>query len=140
MKAYTLLAAVLLVLASPLSFSAEGGRMTHHPDMKGRPADMAEMSAHMDQMQTHMKEMRIEMAEIAQIKDPDKRKARLQKHMQEMAKMMKGMHDLTPMMTQEETKAHLAMVERRVDLLQELLDQLLKSQMISEGAFYKTFD
>jgi hypothetical protein len=35
MKAYTLLTAVLLVFISPLAFSAEGGRMTHHPDMKG---------------------------------------------------------------------------------------------------------
>jgi hypothetical protein len=139
MKAYTLLAAVLLAFINPLAFSAEGGGMTHHPDMKGG-ASMAEMSAHMDQMQSHLKAMRKEMAEIAQIKDPDEREARLRKHLQEMAKMMKGMRDLTPVMTPAETKAHLAMVERRVDLLQELVDQILQRDVIAEGTFPKTHE
>lgn len=134
MKAYTLLALVPLALGSPLT-TAIGGQ--HH--MQSKPS-MGAAQMHIDQMESHMKEMSKDMAEIRQIKDPDQRKARLQKHMQGMAKMMQEMHKMRPEMSPSETAVHLQMVEKRVDLLQDLFNQMLQSQMVDEGLFFKTYD
>ena len=101
-------------------------------------SSMGMSQAHIDQMEAHMKDMKKEMAEIRQIKDPDKRKTRLQKHMQDMAKMMHEMHEMRPKMSSSETAVHLRMIEKRVDLLQDLFNLMLQSQLAKEGLFYKT--
>ncbi|MEN8132498.1 MAG: hypothetical protein ABFS45_20420 [Pseudomonadota bacterium] len=135
MKVYTLLALVPLALSSPLTSAAEGPK--HHM----QPQSSMEMSQmHIDKMEAHMKDMKKEMAEIRQLKDPDQKKARLQKHMQDMAKMMQEMHKMRPEMSPSETAAHLQMVEKRVDLLQDLFNQMLQSQLVKEGLFYETYD
>lgn len=135
MKAYTLLALLPLALGSPLTSAAEDPQ--HH--MKSDPS-MGMAQTHIDQMEAHMKEMSKEMDEIHKIKDPYKRKTALQKHMQDMAQMMQKMHEMRPQMSPSETAAHLQMVEKRVDLLQDLVNQMLKRQMVDEGLFYKTYD
>ena len=126
MKTYPLLAILVLALTSPLALG-EGppGKFpgVTHPGM-------AEVREHLDQMQAHMKTMRQEMAEISQIKAPEERMKRLQTHLQGMAKMMQDMHDIRPMMSSTELTSHVKLVEKRMDVLQDLVDLMLNSQMI----------
>jgi phage shock protein A len=135
MKAYTLLVLVPLALSSPLILAAEEPK--HHMQSQ---SSMGMSQTHIDQMEAHMKDMKKEMAEIRQIKDTNKRKARLQKHMQSMANMMQEMHKMRPEMSSSETTVHLQMIEKRVDLLQDFFNLMLQSQLVKEGLFYKTYD
>ena len=130
MKTYPLVA--LLVLALTSSLALGGGPPGKYPGVNH--SSIAEMSAHLDQMQAHLKDMRQEMAEISQIKEPNERIRRLQKHLQGMAKLMQDMHDMRPMMSPTELTTHVELVERRMDVLQDLMDQILKSQIIMNGS------
>lgn len=135
MKAHTFLAIALLALTSPTIFAA--GEREGQPFHRAVSEDSSEARMHVEQMETHMKEMRKEMAEIYQIKDSDERKTRLREHLADMAKMMQEMRKMRPHMSPPETAAHLQMVDNRLDLLQDLVDQMLKSQMMSDE---DTFD
>lgn len=134
MKAYTLLALVPLTLSSSQTAAAQELKQ----NIQSQPS-MGPAQEHIDQMEVYMKEMSKDMAEIRLLLDPYERKVRLQRHMQSMAKMMREMHRIRPKMSPSETAAHLRMVEKRVDMLQYLIDQILQSQMVKEGLF-KTYD
>jgi protein subunit release factor A len=136
MKPYTLLTIAALALSSPLALAAgDGGG---HPGHKKSSYGSSEAQHHIDQMQAHMQEMRKKMAEIRQIKDSDERKTRLRNHLRDMAKMMQEMRKPRP---QTEASVHLQMVEKRVDLLQDLVNQMLMSKMMwDEGTFYEVLE
>ncbi|MEN8132500.1 MAG: hypothetical protein ABFS45_20430 [Pseudomonadota bacterium] len=135
MKSYTLLTLAALALSSPLVLAA--GDVGGHPGHQKFSFSIAEAQSHIDQMQAHMQEMRKEMAAIHQLKDSDERETRLRKHLNDMAKMMQEMRKMRPQMSPKESAVHLQMVEQRVDLLQDLVDQMLKSKMAwDEGTFY----
>ena len=97
---------------------------------------------HMNKMHTHMQEMNQEMTTIRQIKDPKERRARMQKHLQGMSAMMKDMHKNQPMMSGDDQQAHIQMLEKRVDLLQEMMTQVVEVQTetFSGGGLIETYD
>jgi len=117
-----------LVLSSALSLA-----MVLTPVMAatngGMSGDMATMHAHMQSMQT-------EMAQIHAIKDPAARKAAMQKHMQGMMGMMKGMEgmDHGKMMAGSDAQ-DIAYLSQRVDLLQDMVNQMVQSRAASYGIY-----
>jgi|GEM_PF-4262421 len=112
MKPYSTIVLTILLGASSMAMAA-GGSMSMD---------------HMNKMQTHMQEMRQEMTTIRQIKDPKERHARMKKHLQGMSSMMKEMHNNHPMMSGDDQQAHMQMLEKRLDLLQEMMTQVVEVQ------------
>ena len=109
MKAKTILAVTTLVMSAGIALAAEDKQehKTHHPDAAGVTAKgnsaMPGGGMPMMQMKEHMQKMRTQMAEIHRTEDPDKRDELIQSHMadmQEMMKMMQGMHGGKSMMGQ----------------------------------------
>ena len=123
MKPYALitLAALLGVGTVAMAAGEESGMSMHSGE--AMPAEM-----HMRQMETHMKAMQTELDAISKIKNPAERRARLQKHLQGMTDMMHQMNEARPMMTAKEQQAHLKMIEKRLDLLQLMLTQVVETQ------------
>ncbi len=146
MKAYILPAAIIsLTLSSPLALAAgtDTGHQMHHPSSTGQPT----ADRHIKRMEDHLKEMRVEMTEIRQLKDPKEQKKRLDAHMRGMMKMMLDMRENGSMMAQggmegatmEERMAgmmkHQALMEKRMEMMQALMEQMLQNQALSNDVF-----
>lgn len=83
---------------------------------------------HMKQMDAHMETMKKEMAEIRAIKDPMERKRRMGAHMKNMSAMMAKMHANHPDMSGAHQQAHIELLEKRVDILEESLNQVFEHE------------
>ena len=120
MKIQTLILSTALILAPVLASTASA---------EGMSGDMSKMQAHMQSMQT-------EMAQIRAIKDPTARKAAMQKHMQGMMGMMQGMDgmDHSKMMGGADHQ-DIAYLNQRVDLLQDMVNQMVQSRAASYGIY-----
>lgn len=96
----------------------------------------AQMSGDMAKMQAHMQSMQTEMAQIRAIKDPTARKAAMQKHMQGMVSMMQGMQGMNhgKMMAGSDHQ-DIAYLSQRVDLLQNMVNQMVQSRAASYGIY-----
>ncbi len=95
---------------------------------------------HMNQMQTHMQQMKMEMAKIQQLKDSKARHARMQKHLENMSSMMKTMHEKNPKMSGEDVGMHMKMLEKRLDLLQDMMTQVVEVQTVTFPAILEPTD
>ena len=109
MKAKTIVAVSTLLMSSGLALAAGEGQdqKSHHPQQAG--TTLKQMPAgpgggmQMMPMHEHMQKMHAQMEEIRRTEDPDKRDELIRAHradMQEMMKMMQGMHGGKPMMGQ----------------------------------------
>lgn len=123
MKTYTLVTLVALLGAGTMAMAAgeESGMAMHS-------AGALSAETHMAQMETHLKQMKLEMDAISKIKDPVERRARYKEHMKEMTNMMHQMNEARPTMTAKEQQAHSKMLEKRLDLLQQMLTQVVEIQ------------
>ena len=83
---------------------------------------------HMKQMDAHMNTMKKEMAEIRAIKDPIERKRRMGAHMKDMSAMMAKMHANHPDMSGADQQTHIKLLEKRVDILEESLNQVFEHE------------
>jgi len=97
---------------------------------------------HMGKMQTHLQEMRMEMTSIRLIKDPRERRLQMQKHLLGMTSMMNAMHNIYPKMSEMDQQVHMQMLEKRLDLLQEMIMQVVEVQYqeISDDTDIPTYD
>ncbi len=89
--------------------------------------------AHMEQMETHLKKMDAEMQAINRIMDPKEKRARMQQHLKEMTRMMHNMNENMPTMSSQEQGLHMQMLEKRLDLLQQMMTQVVDAQAASFG-------
>jgi hypothetical protein len=123
MKTYTVVTLAALLGAGTMAMAAseETGTAMHSTG-----AMSAE--AHIAQMEAHLKQMQAELDAISKIKDPAERRARYKKHLQNMTNMMDQMNEARPTMTAKEQQLHSKMLEKRLDLLQLILTQVVKMQ------------
>ena len=120
MKIQTLILSTALILAPTFAVTAGA---------EGMSSDMSKMQAHMQSMQT-------EMAQIRAIKDPSARKAAMQKHMEGMMSMMQGMQGMNHSKMMAGSSAQdIAYLNERVDLLQDMINQMVQSRAASYGIY-----
>ena len=105
MKAITMVAVTTLVMSSGLALAAgeAQGDKAHHPESAGAQQTPTGSGGGMPmrQMHEHMQKMQAQMEQIRRTEDPDKRDELIQSHMasmQDMMKMMQGMHGGKSMM------------------------------------------
>ena len=101
-----------------------------------KPAMRMDMDKQMTRMQENMKEMQQQMEKLQATTDPKERQKLMQQHMQTMQDNMKAMHGMGgPMMegkkggvTQGNMTQRYEMMEKRMDMMQMMLENLMKSQ------------
>jgi hypothetical protein len=109
-----------------------------------KPAMSMEMDKPMPPMQENMKKMQQQMEKIQATTDPKERQALMQEHMQAMQECMKTMRGMSdPMMkdggehdgmaksghkkmTGDNMMRHHAMMEKRMDMMQMMMEQMLQ--------------
>lgn len=101
---------------------ADASNHSHGSKMSSNPMQ------HMEKMDAHMATMKKEMAEIRTIKDPMERKRKMRAHMKEMSGMMTTMHASHPNMSGADQQTHIRLLEKRVDLLEESVNQVFEHE------------
>ncbi len=110
-----------------------------------KPATSMDMDKHMSQMQQNMKTMQVQMEKLRTTTDPNERQKLMQEHMQSMQESMKTMRNMGgPMMMGSgqsgsmmamgrqkdmaggEMMQHQAMMEKRMDVMQMMMEQMLQ--------------
>jgi TolA-binding protein len=142
--------AALALVASPVYAADE--HEGHHPDQEKKDAVTQQQSTakpeaagpdmhkHMQQMQEHMRDMQAQMEKMRQTTDPAEREKLMQEHMQTMQEHMKSMGEHMKSMhgsgggmmmgadqkgRQEITDKRLDMIEKRMDLMQMMREQMM---------------
>ena len=136
MKTSILLAAIL---SAALSVPIASAQETSTP---AKPAMSMEMNKQMPQMQENMKKMQQQMEKIRATSDPKERQKLMQEHMQSMQENMKAMHGMGgPMMmadkkggmTEGDMMKRHEMMEKRVDMMQMMMEQMMQHNQAIES-------
>ena len=137
MNKYLLKILIVLVMTAPATYADTGHSKGHHGmgPMQGN-ANMPGRSG-MSQMMEQMQSMQQQMEEMIATDNPDERQRLMQEHHQQMQAMMgtmQGMHGSNRMsgdqssMQGEWMMAAFRQMEKRLDLMQTQLQQLLQKQ------------
>jgi len=104
--------------------------------VSAKPATSMDMDKQMSQMQQNMKTMQVQMEKLRTTTDPNERQKLMQEHMQSMQENMKTMRNMGgPMMMAMgrqkdmaggEMMQHQAMMEKRMDMMQMMMEQMLQ--------------
>ena len=134
-----LVAAIIACVASVPTVSAQD------KPVPAKPATGMEMDKQMSQMQQNMTTMHVQMEKLRTTTDPNERQKLMQEHMQSMQENMKTMRNMGgPMMMGSgqsggmmamgrqkdmaggEMIQHQAMMEKRMDMMQMMMEQMLQ--------------
>ena len=121
-----------------------------------KPAMNMDMDKHMSQMLEKMKAMQAQMGRIHKTTDPKERQKLMQEHMQAMQENMKTMHGMGgPMMmgsgqrggmmmggkkggmTEGDMMKRHEMMEKRIDMMQMMMEQMMQRDQAMESMPYK---
>ncbi len=143
-----------LALAGMLLVPAAYGVDEHHPEKAAAAAKVPRTQAGPEagdksiaQMQEHMKKMQGTMARMQQTNDPAERQKLMTEHMQAMQEGMKTMRGMSGTMqgmmepkegtgsgTGGEGPMSPEMMERRVNMMQMMMEQMMQHQKASESS------
>ncbi|MCK9382459.1 MAG: hypothetical protein M0P95_15525 [Sulfuritalea sp.] len=136
MKTPILLAAVVGCALSVPALSAQ------EKVAPGKPAMSMATDKQTLQMQENMKKMQQQMEQFRATTDPAERQKLMQAHMQTMQENMQTMHGMDGAMMKGDKKhgmagsammQHHAMTEKRLDMMQTMMEQLMQHQQAMES-------
>lgn len=111
-----------------------------------KPEQLDQMKEHNDEMEKHLEDMQAQMEKMHTTKDPKARRKLLDEHTKSMREMMKSMRSSSdemkmgmmsggpkagaPMPEGEKLRQHL--LEKRIDMMNMMMEQMMQSQEISK--------